>query len=64
VNDSIYEIKEYSKQLSASGMRRKVARKRDGSSHIFDESTTNVENELSDITLIEEKNSKPTSSRI
>ena len=36
-------------------MKRKVARKKDGSSRIFDESTTNNESELLDITALEER---------
>jgi len=38
-----------------SGMKRKVVRKRNGSSRIFDESTMNEESVLSDITALEER---------
>lgn len=47
-------LREVSERPS-SGMRRKVVRRRDGSSRIFDESTTNDESVLSDITALEEK---------
>lgn len=54
-NDNTNDFRDCSRREVGSGMRRKVSRKRDGSSRIFDESTTNDENELSDITVMEEK---------